>query len=133
MALQVLTDQQKQDLRTSQNFRQFCKWAVLDKARYWTGLDGSSVPGNDWVKWAKCRIMGMQILANPYAVEDDLSLPLAFAVLLTQAVYDDANPEFNVDTVIEYMDTYTINGNPASIFDTLADLYFDQKIKSIQF
>lgn len=125
MALQVLTDQQKQDLRTSQNFRQFCKWAVLDKARYWIGLDGTSVPGNDWVRWAKSRLLGTQILANPYAVEDDLSLPLAFAVLLTMAVYDDA-VAFDVDTVVAYMDTN-------SIFDTIGDLYFDQKIKAIQF
>lgn len=125
MALQVLTDQQKQDLRNSPSFRQFCKWAVLDKARYWTGLDGSSVPGNDWVKWAKSRLFSVQQLANPYAVEDDLSLPLMFAVLLTQAVYDDA-VAFDVETVVAYMDAN-------EIFDTLADLYFDQKIKSIQF
>lgn len=125
MALQVLTDQQKQDLRTSQNFRQFCKWAVLDKARYWIGLDGTSVPGNDWVKWAKSRLFSTQQISNPYAVEDDLNLPLAFAVLLTMPVYEDG-VAFDVDTVVAYMDAN-------DIFDTLADMYFDQKIKAIQF
>lgn len=125
MALTTLTDQQKQELINNQQYKELCKWALLDKARYWLGLDGSSVPGNDWVKWARSRFFGNQIIDNPFGVENDQSLPLSFAVLLTQDVYDNAGA-FDVATVVEYMDDN-------QIFDTLADLYFDQKVKSIQF
>lgn len=125
MALQVLTDQQKQDVRGSDRFRQFCKWAILDKARYWNQLDGSGVPGNDHIRWAKTRLKATEILGNPYAVEDDLSLPLFFVVQLTQAVHDDSGA-FDVDAVIDYMDAN-------DIFDAIADSYFTEKVKSIQF
>lgn len=71
MAQVVLTNQQKEELKNFSDFREEVKWSILNKAAYWKGLDGSSVPGNDRIKWAKSRFYAAQLQQNPQNANPD--------------------------------------------------------------
>lgn len=119
MALQVLTNDQKIKMQKHQRFRDQVRWAILDKARYWSQHSGESPPGGDLIRWAKSRHLGTAIINQP----DNIGVPEAatqFCVLLTTAVWEDS-VAFNPDTVIDYM-------LGESLFDVLADAWFEQQI-----
>lgn len=124
MALQVLTNDQKIQLQKNARFRDQVRWAILDKARYWSQHSGENPPNDDLIHWAKSRHLGTRIINQP----DNIGVPEAatqFCVLLTSAVYDDAG-SFNPDTVIDYM-------LGESLFDVLADAWFDLEIAKHSF
>lgn len=119
MALQILTNEQKIILQKDQTFRDQVRWAILDKARYWSQNDGSAPPAGDVIRWAKSRALGYSIIQQP----DNIGVPEAatqFCVLLTSAAHEDANP-FSAQAVIDYM-------LQESLFDVLADAWFDLEI-----
>lgn len=124
MALQVLTNDQKIQMQKHLRFRDQVRWAILDKARYWSQHSGENPPGDDLIKWAKSRHLGTKIVSQP----DNIGVPEAatqFCVLLTSAVYDDS-ASFSPDSVIDYMLSQ-------QLFDVLADAWFDLQIADDEF
>lgn len=123
MAQVALTNDQKNTLRNSASFRTQVEWAVLNKARYWSQLDGTSVPASNWIRWAKSRRFSTELLTyNDVNVDEYVKL---FLIYLTQTVYNNT-VAFDNDTVIAYMLTN-------STFDALADSIFDAKIAVFNF
>lgn len=119
MALTGLTNDQKITLQKDQRFRDQVRWAILDKARYWSQHNGADPPGGNLVRWAKSRALGYKIMQQP----DNIGVPEAatqFCVLLTSPVWNDETT-FSVDSVIDYMLS-------ESLFDQLADAWFEQQI-----
>lgn len=128
MALRVLTNQEKEELRNSADFREECKWALLNKAAYWKGLDGSSVPGNNWVKWAKSRQFSATVAQNPQTVDPNQNYQIADRFLMylkNELCVEDTLP-FDSATAISVLLV-------AGKFDSSADLYFDDQIATVQF
>lgn len=124
MALQVLNNDQKIQMQKHQRFRDQVRWAILDKARYWSQHNGDNPPNDDLVHWAKSRQLGTKIINQP----DNIGVPEAatqFCVLLTSAVYDDAG-SFTPDSVIDYMLSQ-------SMFETLSDGWFELQIADEEF
>lgn len=123
MALVALTNTQKNALRNHEAFKTQVEWAVLNKARYWSQLDGASVPGNNWIKWAKSRQFSTALLTNGGVnVEDYVKL---FLIYLTQEVYN-SPATFDNDVVTAYMVTN-------NVFESIADNVFDAKIATFNF
>lgn len=123
MALRVLTNQEKEDLKNNADFREECKWGLLNKAAYWKGLDGSSVPGNNWVRWAKSRQYGAIVAQNPASVDPNQNQAIAdrFLMYLKNEQCVDDQLAFDPATAIAVL----LSG---SKFDSASDMYFDDQI-----
>jgi hypothetical protein len=124
MAYVVLTSSQKSQLLTDAGFQNEVKWAVLNKAAYWKGLDGTSVPGGQTVsniaRWAKSRHLAAQIQFTP-GMADDIGIVSRFLVYIKNiACYDNSN-SFSTSSVVTKL-------LQDSSFDTMADFYFDDQI-----
>lgn len=125
MAYISISDEQKESLYNSERFKSLVEWAILNKARYWSQLDGSSVPGNDHIKWAKSRTFSSNIILNSLGSPMSEGYYKLFLILLTQQVYNNSS-SFDVTTVIDYMITQ-------GTFEAVTDGIFDEKIKTIIF
>jgi hypothetical protein len=121
----ALTTDQRIELENNARFQNLVRMAILNQAIYWRGLDGTTVPGNDRVRWAKSRLLATGIVLNP--TSQDYNAWVRQFIILTKdmAVYDDTNA-FNVDTVLDYMIAN-------SKFDELADLAFNLRILKVEF
>src|SRR6478609_5909604 len=125
MALIALKNQEKDLLFMDPNFRNEVEWAMINKARYWVQLDGTSVPNNDRINWAKNRLLSNTIIGSSIDREAYSRLFLLFTTQQVHNVADDAQG-FNKQAVIDYMVTNLI-------FEALADSVFSEKIKEIKF
>lgn len=128
MAMRVLTNQEKEGLKNYADFREECKWAVLNKASYWKGLDGGTVPGNDRIKWAKARTYSAQVISTPTLADPNINQQVTdkFLIYIKNIACVDDQVAFNIDSVI----TFLINN---SHFESMADSYFDDAIQTIVF
>jgi hypothetical protein len=128
MALRVLTNQEKEELRNNSDFREECKWALLNKAAYWKGLDGASVPGNNHVRWAKSRQFSASVAQNPQIADPNNNYQIADRFLMyikNEACVDDQvafDPSAAIATLLA-----------GSKFESAADLYFDDQIATVLF
>lgn len=129
MALVVLTNQQKESLRSDIDFKEEVKWAVLNKAAYWKGMDGSNVPGNDRVRWAKSRQLAAQLQLNPSQVDPNYGnnqVVDRFLVYIKNIACLDDQVAFDPATVTAYLLT---NNH----FDAMADDWFNDQISTAVF
>ena len=121
----MLTDAQKDLLYADASFRQEVKWGILNKASFWKGLDGTAVPGGQTAvnlkKWALSRAFAAQLSNSPVLAESDLAAKQFLVFVKTTAVW-----QGSVSATVSYMLTN-------SIFDTLADNWFDNTIATVPF
>jgi hypothetical protein len=121
----ILTDAQKDLLYADASFRQEVKWGILNKASFWKGLDGTSIPGGQTAanikRWSLSRGYAAQLINNPVNAESDLAAKQFLVFVKTTAVW-----QGSVSATVSYMLTN-------SIFDTLADNWFDNAIAPIPF
>lgn len=121
----VLTDAQKDLLFADASFRQEVKWGILNKAAFWRGLDGTSVPGGQTAanlkRWSLSRNLASQLVNAPSTAESDLAAKQFLFFVKTTAVWQGSTSA----TV-----TYMLSN---SIFDTLADNWFDNTISTYSF
>lgn len=130
MALTILSTDQKETLLGNAEFAKQTKWAVLNKAQYWSGLDGTSVPGNNWERWRKSKNFALTILANPSIAESFEIVKKFMNLAKNVACVDDAVTDFN-DAAQQTVISYLLNdgGSPAvNNFDSFADAWFDDQI-----
>ncbi len=129
MAMVVLTNQQKEEMKNHADFKEECKWAILNKAVYWKGLDGSSVPGNDHIKWAKSRQLAAALNYDPTngdpAVRPEIVDRFLLYVKNIACVDDQTNPFSPADVV-----TWLVDNDS---FEALADNWFDDQIATNRF
>jgi hypothetical protein len=128
MALRVLTNQEKEELKNNADFREECKWGLLNKAAYWKGLDGTSVPGNNYVRWAKSRQFSAAVAQNPQIADPNQNQQIAdrFLMYMKNELCVDDQAAFDASAAIAVL----LSGNK---FDTAADLYFDDQIATTLF
>lgn len=128
MAMRVLTNQEKEELRNNADFKEECKWGLLNKAAYWKGLDGTSVPGSDYVRWAKSRSFASAIALNPGSADPNQNVQIAdrFLMYLKNEACVEGTQAFDPAAVITVLST----GNR---FEAAADLYFDDQIATTVF
>lgn len=121
----VLTDAQKDLLYADASFRQEVKWGILNKASFWKGLDGTAVPGGQTAanlkRWALSRAYAAMVINSPTQAETDLSAKQFLVFVKTTAVW-----QGSVSSTVSFMLTN-------SIFDTLADNWFDNQIAQAPF
>lgn len=124
MARIALNNEEKDLMKDYGPFQTAVEWAMINKARYWLQLDGSSVPGNDRIKWAKSRQFSHGIINHV----DKIEYSRLFVIFLTQQVHEPSNDTggLNREEIVQYMES-------ESIFEQLADSIFDEKIKTIIF
>lgn len=129
MALIVLTNQEKETLKNDTDFREEVKWALLNKAAYWKGLDGTSVPGSNWVRWAKSRSLAAQIQLNPSMIDPaqgNNQVVDRFLVYIKNIACHDDQVVFDSATVTAYL-------LANSHFEAMADNWFDDQISTTAF
>lgn len=62
MALRVLTDEERESLRTHPDYQSKCEWAARNYADYWSIHDGAGLATEAArIKWAKDRFLGVDI------------------------------------------------------------------------
>lgn len=115
MALRVLTDVEKQELKNNSLFLEKCQWAVRDYASYWAIHDGAGLDAAGRIKWAKDRLNSVAIHLND---STDSAMALKFCKLAKGMQFDlGASPQ-TAETIIAAM----VSGNK---FEELASQYFD--------
>ncbi len=120
MALQVLTSEQKEALKTNVNFQREVKWAILDKSSYWSGHDGTTPPGGI-ERWRKSKTLGNEIVDSPSRAEAEDNVS-RFLVYLKNTQCADDQVAFDADAVVTFLKS---NNH----FDTMADVWFDNEIE----
>lgn len=130
MAFVILTDPQKDQLQADSGFQTEVKWGILNKATYWVGLDGTSVPGGQTgsflARWAKSRHFAALIVSNPAIAENAAAIKYFLVQAKNiQCVDDTVNPFSTSQVVAKLL--------ALSSFDTLADQWFDNQIQATPF
>ena len=133
MALVVLTNQQKEALKNDTDFREEVKWAILNQAAYWKGLDGTAVPGGqtspNLARWAKSRQLAAQITLNPAQIDptqgNNQVVDRFLLYVKNITCYDDV-VAFDTATVTAYL---LANAH----FEAMANNWFDDQISSYAF
>jgi hypothetical protein len=128
MALRVLTNQEKEELKNNQDFKEECKWGLLNKAAYWKGLDGSSVPGNDRVRWAKNRQFAAAMGQSPSMADPGQNPQVVdkFLMAMKNELCVDDQVAFDAEAAIAVL----LSGDK---FDAAADQYFTDAVATVQF
>ena len=123
MAYRVLTNSEKELLKSDSGFKQECKWSILNKASYWKGLDGSSVPGNDRIKWAKCRSYAASIQFSPQVVDPSSNTQILdrYLMYIRDVMCVDTQSVFDASVVVPYLVS-------SLSFETMADKWFDDAV-----
>lgn len=126
MAQVIMTNAQKELLKADPSFQSEVKWGILNKVAYWMGQDGTGQVGAVALKkWANSRAYAALIQRNPgmsSPTDQILNQFLIFAKTIT--VWD--NVANTTAAAVAYMLTN-------SIFDTLADNWFDSQIATNPF
>lgn len=123
MALRVLTDTERQALQGSSTFLEKAQWAIRNYASYWSAHDGSGLNGNQLIKWAKDRMLSVNIVLNDIS---DPSIALKFVKISKGMQFDLGPAPVNTDAII---DAFT-NANK---FEECASSYFDLQGEAINF
>lgn len=113
-AQRVLTQQERENLINSTEFREKCEWAIRDYASYWNGHDGASLNTAERAKWRREYAILRSIVKAEY---QDQNLSLRFVILAKGMSFAvDGDP-----TTPEIVALF-VSGNK---FEELASLYFD--------
>lgn len=133
MALRVLTNQEKEDLKKFTDFKEECKWGLLNKAAYWKDLDGTAVPGGQnaasLARWAKSRAYAAQLNSNPAQVNPDQNQMVAdrFLVYIKNIACVNDQAAFDPAAVVAILLASPFH------FEAMADKWFDDTIATSQF
>lgn len=123
----LLTNQEKETLKDYADFREECKWAILNQASYWKGLDGTTIPGGqtaaNLARWAKSRAYSAQINLNP-SIAEGTGVVDRFLVYIK--TIDCVTGAFDPATVVAEL----LNENH---FEAMANQWFDDQIASSAF
>lgn len=122
MARIILTNAQKENLLTNANFIQQVKWALLNKASYWSGHDGTTPPGGI-ERWRKSKSLAKQILSNPAMVDNQDNVRKFLVYVKNTNCVDDQIVGFDPDDTIDYLLT-----GGTDQFDVMSDTWFDAAI-----
>lgn len=122
MARIILSNAQKENLLSHAGFIQQVKWAILNKASYWAGHDGTTPPGGI-ERWRKSKSLAKQILANPSMVENQDNVRKFLVYVKNTQCVDDTIVGFDPDDTINHLLT-----NGTDQFDVMADTWFDAQI-----
>lgn len=117
MAFVTMTSAQKEEMISNPTFQLQVKWAILDKADYWGGHDGSSPPGG-LERWRKNKSFAKIVndTAGLAGSQDNVKLFIQYM----------KNVQCVDDTIIPYAAQNTIDKLLAtSGFDAAADKWFD--------
>jgi|SRR6185369_2722035 len=131
MAQVVLTNVQKDLLGSDPAFTQQVKWAILNKASFWKGVSGVSVPGGqtdaNLTKWAKARHFAA-IVQNSPSMAEASDNPREFLIFAKDFPCVNDQVAFSNAAVINYLLT-----DPVNNFDSLSDKWFDAQVASTLF
>jgi hypothetical protein len=123
MALRVLTDVEKQELKSNSLFLEKCQWAIRDYASYWAIHDGSGLDATGRIKWAKDRLKAVDITLND---TNDPAIALKFCKLAKGMQFNLAASPDTAANIIAAM----VAGNK---FEELTSMYFDMLGESVNF
>lgn len=122
MARIILTNAQKENLFFNPSFIQQVKWAILNKASYWAGHDGTTPPGGI-ERWRKSKSLAKQILINPSMVESQENVRKFLVYVKNTACVNDQLPSFDAEDTINHLLT-----GGTDQFDVMADTWMDAQI-----
>jgi hypothetical protein len=123
MALRVLTDVEKQELKSNSLFLEKCQWAIRDYASYWAIHSGDGLNDTQRIKWAKDRLKAVDITLND---TNDPSIALKFCKLAKGMQFNLAASPDTAANIIAAM----VAGNK---FEELTSMYFDMLGESVNF
>lgn len=123
MALRVLTDDERQALQGSSQFLEKAQWAVRNYAAYWSIHDGSGLSGTTLIKWAKDRLLSVDIVVNDIS---DPSIALKFVKLSKGMQFDLASAPVATSAIISAF----VSSNK---FEECSSLYFDLQGEQVNF
>lgn len=123
----LLTNQEKETLKDYADFREECKWAILNQAAYWKAIDGTAIPGGqtapNLTRWAKSRAYAAQVNLNPSIAE---SAGVVDRFLVYIKTIDCVTGAFDPATVVAEL----LSENH---FEAMANQWFDDQIASSAF
>lgn len=120
MAQTILTDAQKESLKSYSGFQNEVKWSILNKASYWVGLNGVGMAdAATAIRWRKSQDLAMSIQRNPSMANPTDDILNKFLILGKNMTLWDTDVTTTVNTMLAN-----------SQFDTLADYYFDLTIST---
>jgi hypothetical protein len=122
MALRALTDDERESLKNDALYLQKVQWAVRNYANFWSANDGSGANTEvARIKWAKDRILGVQIEINDI---QDQNLALNALKASKGLQIDLAPAPVPAETIIEAM----VSSNK---FEEVAGLYMATQYENI--
>lgn len=131
MAQVVLNNVQKDLLGADPAFTQQVKWAILNKASFWKGVDGTAVPGGQnatsLARWSKSRHFAAIVSANPVMAEANDNTR-EFLIFAKNFPCVDNTVQFSTANVIAFL-----LADATSNFDSLADVWFDAQVTQTLF
>jgi len=122
MAIILLTSAQKNALLSNTSFANQVKWAVLDKAVYWAGHNGSTPPGG-LERWRKSKTLALTIQNSP-SMADSFDIVKRFLVSVKNTPCVNDQVTYDEAAVI----TYLLSGSGTNQFDVMSDAWFDQEL-----
>lgn len=131
MARIVPTTDQKEGFLVSAEFKKQVKWAILNKAAYWSGLNGVGLAD---AASAKRWHLNRQFIAtnNMLTLAEDFAIVKAFAELYVKNIQCVNSPgQYDEAETIQYL--LGNNGAPINFFDQMADNWFDAQIANLNF
>jgi len=112
----VLTDEERESLKSNGTFLYRCEWAVRNYAEYWSVHDGASLANTEAarIKWAKDRILSVNIVLG--GVNDE-QLTLRFINISKGMTFSIGAAPQPAETII---DAFIASNR----FDEIAGTYF---------
>lgn len=124
MALRVLTDEERESLKSHPGYKIKAEWAARNYAAFWAINDGSGATTEALkIKWAKDRICGVDITLGEL---NDPDISIKYLKLGKGIQVDLAAAPVAPDTIVAALDA-------ASKFQEMASMYFDLKGEGINF
>lgn len=129
MARVILTSVQKDILLNDAGFKTQVKWAIQNKANYWSGHNGTTPPGGI-ERWRKSKDYAFQIIDNLSIAENLDAVKFFLFSLKNYACVNDAFANFDAATISDTIAFLLDDGSGGHLneFDALSDMYFDQMI-----
>lgn len=120
MAFVVLTAGQKEELISNPQFAFQVKWAILDKADYWSNHDGTAAPGG-LERWRKAKGFAKQVQKNPLVSHDSINIILFLEYMKNDQCVDNSISPYVAQNSIDRL-------LATSRFDAASDAWFDGQI-----
>jgi len=120
----ALTDEQRLTMKASARFQDMVRAGMSNKSLFWVNPDiMAAPPGGDFIRWARSRNLGADLIHNPATLETEKCYAQA-AIFLKDKQVNPSGDEavFVLDDVIDFM-------IEDGTFETLADEIFNEQIK----